>query len=428
MTYKAPRGTRDILPDETWKWQRIEAVFRETAARFGYREIRFPVFEETELFARGIGDATDIVRKEMYTFSDRKGRSLTLRPEGTASVVRSYLEHSMGRSARLTKLSYFCPMFRYERPQAGRYRQFWQWGLEAIGSPSPTVDAEIIDFSVRYFAGLGIRETTAKLNSAGCPKCTPAYNDLLREALAPRLDEFCGDCRERLDRNPRRVFDCKNERCRAALDGAPSILDALCDECREHFDEVRALLSGMAIEYVVDPGLARGLDYYTKTIFEVHHAKLGAQGALCGGGRYDGLVEELGGKATPACGVSAGVERLVIALENEGLLADGHPGPDVYLVSVGERAAARSAALVSRLRETLSVETDYQGRSTKAQMREAGRMGARYALIIGDEELERGTAVLHDMRSGEEEDVAADGVAAALTERIGRGSRDRSAG
>ncbi len=414
MRFKAPRGTRDILPDESWKWQEVENVFRETARRFGYREIRLPVFEETELFTRGIGDSTDIVRKEMYTFQDRKGRSLTLRPEGTAGAVRAYIEHNLGRGARVTKLSYFCPMFRYERPQAGRYRQFWQWGLEAIGSLHPAVDAEIIHFSLSLFERLGIRGTAAKLNSAGCRNCTPTYNARLREYVEPHLSEFCEDCRIRFERNPRRMFDCKVESCRELLRGAPSILDALCDDCRAHFERVTEYLGRMSIDFVVDPSLARGLDYYTRTIFEVHHSGLGAQSALCGGGRYDDLVEQLGGDPTPACGVSAGVERLVLAYESDNELADAAPGIDIYVAAIGEAAGLEAAALVARLREGFSVEMDFQGRSLKAQMREAAKLGARFTVIVGDDELARGAAVVRDMESGEQRDVPLDDVVAAV--------------
>ena len=405
MKYKAPRGTQDILPGESWKWNRVERIFRDTAERYGYREIRTPVFEETELFTRGIGDSTDIVRKEMYTFEDRKGRSLTLRPEGTAGVVRSYIEHSMGRSARVTKLYYFCPMFRYERPQAGRYRQFWQWGLEAIGSMSPGVDAEIVGFSVRIFERLGLEGVGARINSAGCPNCTPAYNELLRAELGGELDSFCDDCRERYERNPRRMFDCKNERCLELLEGAPSILDALCEECAEHFGAVQTHLTRAGVPFEVDAALARGLDYYTKTVFEVHHGSLGAQSALCGGGRYDRLVEELGGEATPACGVSAGVERVIAALESEGAFEAGEPGPDVYIIAVGEEAELAAAGLAAELRDTVSVERDYQSRSMKAQMKEAGKLGAGRVVILAEQEMERGEAEVKDMDSGEQESV-----------------------
>ncbi len=418
MRYRAPRGTRDILPDETWKWQRVERVFAETAGRFGYREIRLPVFEQTELFARGIGDATDIVRKEMYTFEDRKGRSLTLRPEGTAGAVRAYIEHNLGEGARVTKLRYFCPMFRYERPQAGRYRQFWQWGLEAIGSMSPGVDAEIIHFCVSLFDSLGISGAVARVNSAGCSVCTPAYNDVLREHLGARLDEFCEDCRVRYERNPRRMFDCKNESCLAILAGAPSILDSLCDDCRAHFDGVLELLGKMSVRFEVDTGIARGLDYYTRTVFEIHHEGLGAQSALCGGGRYDNLVGELGGSATPACGVSGGVERLMLAYESEAGGAETEPGPDVYVVSVGDKAAVEAAAMAARLRARHSVELDHQGRSLKAQMREAGRLGARLAVILGENELDRGVAALKDMATGEQSETPLEGIFDALEERL----------
>jgi histidyl-tRNA synthetase len=407
-----------VLPGESWKWQRVERVFRETADRFGYYEIRLPVFEETELFARGIGEATDIVRKEMYTFTDRKGRSLTLRPEGTAGAVRSFIEHNMGRGARLTKLYYFCPMFRYERPQAGRYRQFWQWGLEAIGSMNPAVDAEIIHFSVSLFESLGLAGAEARVNSAGCPRCTPAYNDLIRERLAGSLDQFCADCRVRYERNPRRMFDCKNERCLELLRDAPSILESLCAECAEHFAGVQAYLSRMSVRFTVDPSMARGLDYYTKTVFEVHYEGLGAQSALCGGGRYDALVEELGGAPTPACGVSSGVERLITALEDTGAMTGDQPGPSVYVVSLGAEAGLAAAAVMAELRGKVSVETDYQGRSIKAQMKEAGKLGAGHVVIIGEDEVARGVAVVKSMSTGEQEEVPLGDVASRTAELI----------
>lgn len=419
VRYKAPRGTRDILPDEVWKWQRVEAAFRATASRFGYSEIRVPAFEETQLFARGIGDTTDIVSKEMYTFQDKKGRSLTLRPEGTAGVVRAYIEHNMGRGGRLTKLYYYCSMFRYERPQAGRYRQFWQWGLEAIGSPNPGVDAEIIHFSVSLFNTVGIRGTRARVNSAGCGVCASSYNELLRRELAGRREEFCADCQVRFERNPRRMFDCKNERCEAVLAEATPMTDALCDDCRAHFEKVKEYLSLMSVDFSLDTQLARGLDYYTKTIFEIDHAGLGAQSALCGGGRYDGLVEELGGAPTPACGVSGGVGRLMLALEAEGGLASSAAGPQVYLAAVGDRAAMINAGIAADLRGSLSVEMDYQGRSLKAQMREAGRLGAKYVVILGEEEIAGGVAILREMETGSQEELPLEGLAKAVRKRLG---------
>lgn len=419
MRYKAPRGTRDILPEDSWKWQKVERTFAATAERFGYREIRLPVFEQTELFARGIGDATDIVRKEMYTFEDRKGRSLTLRPEGTAGAVRAYIEHNMGGSSRVTKLRYFCPMFRYERPQAGRYRQFWQWGLEAIGSMSPGVDAEIIHFCVSLFDVLGIEGSVARVNSAGCGACTPAYNEALRKHLAPRLDQFCADCRDRYEKNPRRMFDCKNESCLSLLGDAPSILESLCDECREHLDGVLRRLEQASVRFEVDPGIARGLDYYTRTVFEVHYHGLGAQSALCGGGRYDNLIEELGGSPTPACGVSGGVERLIHAYESESGGAELAPGPDVYVVALGDEAELPAASLAAKLREDRSVELDHQGRSMKAQMREAGRLGARVAVIIGEDELARGVAGVKNMETGDQVETALGDVSGAIADLLG---------
>jgi histidyl-tRNA synthetase len=317
-------------------------------------------------------------------------------------------------------------MFRYERPQAGRYRQFWQWGLEAIGSISPAVDAEIIHFSVSLFERLGITGTAARVNSAGCPNCTPAYNDLLRETLGPKLDEFCDDCRVRFERNPRRMFDCKNERCLSLLKDAPSILGALCDECREHLDSVREHLSRMDVSFTMDESLARGLDYYTKTVFEVHHEGLGAQSALCGGGRYDALVEELGGSPTPACGVSAGVERILSVLDDLGAMAEGEPGPDVYVVSFGDEGTAAAVAVAAALRNSVSVEMDYQDRSLKAQMKEAGKLGARCAVILGDDEVARGVAAVRDMATGEQREVATVDVTAAVADLLagGRASED----
>jgi len=312
-------------------------------------------------------------------------------------------------------------MFRYERPQAGRYRQFWQWGVEAIGSPDPRIDAEVIHFTVTLFDRLGIGATEARLNSAGCPTCAPGYNDLLRKELGGRLDEFCEDCRVRYERNPRRMFDCKNERCLAVLADAPSILEALCDECAEHFALVQDLLSRVGVRYSIDESLARGLDYYTKTIFEIHHAELGAQSALCGGGRYDGLIEELGGAPTPACGVSSGVERLIAALDSEGAFEGGAPGPDVYVVTVGEGTAAASAEIAARLRERASVEVDYRGRSLSKQMKEASRLGARFAVIIGEDELARGVATVKDMGSGEQSEHPIDALADVVAGGAGAG-------
>jgi histidyl-tRNA synthetase len=310
-------------------------------------------------------------------------------------------------------------MFRYERPQAGRYRQFWQWGLEALGSMNPAVDAEIIHFSVSLFAGLGIRGTEARVNSAGCPKCTPAYNDLLRERLSSCLPTFCEDCRVRFERNPRRMFDCKNEECLERLRGAPSILESLCDECRDHFDRVQAYLSRMAVPFRVDTSLARGLDYYTKTVFEVHHAGLGAQSALCGGGRYDQLVEDLGGDPTPACGVSAGVERLVTALETEGAMADAARGPEAVVITMGPEASLAGAALAARLRERTAVGIDYDDRSLKAQLRDAARLGARVCVIIGGDEVSKGVAVVKDMATGEQETVPLDAAVESVLRKLG---------
>jgi histidyl-tRNA synthetase len=401
--FQAMRGTRDILPGEIGAWQALEETAHRLSSRYGYREIRTPLFEATELFARGVGEATDIVRKEMYTFADRKGRSLTLRPEGTAGVARALIESGAAQPGQVHKLYYLGPMFRYDRPQAGRYRQFHQWGAEVVGTPSPAADVETILLLVDFLAELGLRELEVKVNSVGDAVCRPRFQERLREALAPDRDELCADCRERLEKNPLRVFDCKVPGCRAVVRDLPSMLDALCDACRAHFDAVRAGLETAGVRHAIDPGLVRGLDYYTRSAYEVHHGRLGAQSAVGGGGRYDGLIQLLGGPDVPAVGFSLGIERTLLALAEE----DRTPGadePSVFVVR-GAGLADEAARLVRALRRRFVVHIDFEERSFGAQLKQADRLGARIAVILGEDEARAGELTVKTLATGEQRRV-----------------------
>ncbi len=405
MKYRAMRGTRDILPGESEQWRYIERVFSDTAGHYGCREIRVPIFEATELFERGIGEATDIVQKEMYTFPDRKNRSLTLRPEGTASVVRAYLEHSLGRRTGAVKLYYSGPMFRYDRPGQGRYRQFHQVGVEFIGSPDPQADVETLEILIGFLGGVGLRELETRINSLGCPSCRPAYQDKLQKELQSIGSSLCGDCRTRVDRNPLRVLDCKREECRALFGNLPVMLEHLCAECDDHMRRVEENLKEIRLPYRVDPLLVRGLDYYTRTTYEVHHGGLGSQSALGGGGRYDGLVEQMGGPPTPAVGFSAGIERILLSLEEEGASPDVEKGPDVFLAAADEAGEAEALRLAHRLRRRFSVERDYRRRNLKSQMKSASGHGARFVVVLGEREIGEGAVSVKDMKSGEQTTV-----------------------
>jgi histidyl-tRNA synthetase len=386
--FQVPRGTRDILPGESERWDRLESSTRDVMSRYGYREVRTPIFEATDLFVRSVGEATDIVRKELYTFEDRKGRSLTLRPEGTAPLVRAYLEHSLGQADPLTRLYYIGPMFRYERPQAGRYRQFWQIGAELLGPSTPAADVEMIDLFFWILRAAGLGEITVHVNSLGDSTCRPVYRERLRVYFASQSERLCGDCRERLKTNPLRILDCKVPSCQEVIGGAPSVLDSLCDACREHFDAVRAGLDALGIAQETAPRLVRGLDYYTRTVFEAYAAQLGAQNAVGGGGRYDELVREFGGPATPATGFSIGMERLLMAT---GPLDLGQPArPDICVVAREPSATwdalkfARSLRNVARYdaNDALRVMVDPGGRSGSAQLKWASKIGARYAVFV----------------------------------------------
>lgn len=407
MLINGPRGTKDILPDTVAQWTHVEKVIRELCARYGYHEIRTPIFEHTELFLRGIGETTDVVEKEMYTFTDRGERSLTLRPENTASVVRSYLQNKLYAADALVKLFYIGSMFRYDRPQAGRYREFHQFGVEALGEENPAVDAEIIVLAVEFLRALGLQELKLHLNSVGCPKCRPVYRERLQEFFRPHLEELCTDCRSRFERNPLRLLDCKNEHCHALAEGAPRITDCLCDECRVHFTEVQSYLTAAGIPFELDANLVRGLDYYTKTAFEVKYTPLGAQSAVAGGGRYDGLVEEVGGPPTPGIGFAVGLERVLLALEKQELLPEEPEAVDVFVVALGEAAQIPAFKLLHELRAAkLSAAMDFAGRSMKAQMKQANKKNARFVAILGEDEVKEASALLKDMKTSEQKKLA----------------------
>ena len=407
MLINGPRGTKDILPDTVAQWTHVEKVIRELCARYGYHEIRTPIFEHTELFLRGIGETTDVVEKEMYTFTDRGERSLTLRPENTASVVRSYLQNKLYAADALVKLFYIGSMFRYDRPQAGRYREFHQFGVEALGEASPAVDAEIIVLAVEFLRTLGLQELKLHLNSVGCPKCRPVYREKLQEFFRPHLKELCTDCRSRFERNPLRLLDCKNEHCHALAEDAPRITDCLCDECRTHFAEVQSYLTAAGVPFELDANLVRGLDYYTKTAFEVKYTPLGAQSAVAGGGRYDGLVEEVGGPPTPGIGFAVGLERVLLALEKQGLLPEEREAVDVFVVALGEEARISAFKLLHELRAAkLSAAMDFAGRSMKAQMKQANKKNARFVAILGEDEVKEASALLKDMKTSEQKKLA----------------------
>jgi len=407
----------DLLPDNIRQWHYVETIARDLFARYGYSEIRTPLVEDTQLFARGIGESTDIVTKEMYTFNDRKGRSLTLRPEGTASIVRAYVEHKLYAQQPLSKFYYAGPMFRYERPQSGRNRQFYQIGAEAIGSASPLVDFEVVDMVHSLFGQIGLRKHLLIVNNLGCMNDRPRFAEALRSYFSDKLPMLCPDCRERLEKNPLRILDCKVENCKKLAAGGPVTQDFLCDDCKRHDTVLRQLLSRAGIEHVFDPRLVRGLDYYTRTVFEIQHPALGARNAICGGGRYDHLIEELGGPPTPATGFSLGMEATLLAMEKEHVQPMAEPAPHVFICSVDEKALFEAAVLAVNLRSSgLRVELDYEGRSLKAQMKLANKLRSRFAVILGEEELAKLSARVRDMSTGEESVVSLEGLAAKLVE------------
>jgi histidyl-tRNA synthetase len=402
---KAPRGTRDILPGEVEKWQFLEGKIKRICRLFGYGEIRTPIFEHTELFLRGVGETTDIVSKEMYTFMDRGERSLTLRPECTASVCRAYMEHKMYGDLQPVKVYYVGPMFRYDRPQAGRYRQFHQFGVEVFGTEDPTVDAEVIALSLVFFRELGLSEFELHINSVGCPECRSSYRGKLQEVLKERVGELCHDCAGRYEKNPLRILDCKSESCRELTEGVPLMVDNLCRECGVHFEEVKKALDVLGEAYVVNPRLVRGLDYYTKTAFEIISPVLGAQSSIGGGGRYDNLMSEIGGPDTPGIGFAIGLERVLLAMEAAGAKLPVGNLVDVFVATAGVPGEI-ALKLVMELRAAgVAVEKDYMGRSLKAQFKFADKKGARFLVILGEEEIAAGQATVRYMARGEQENV-----------------------
>lgn len=404
---KAIKGTKDVLPSEVYKNQYIEATCLTVAENFGYKEMRTPVFEHTELFQRGVGDTTDVVQKEMYTFDDKGGRSITLRPEGTAGAARSFLENGLSNEALPQKICYLTSCYRYEKPQAGRLREFHQFGIECFGATSPLADAEMIALAKQIFDELGVKDLHLELNSIGCPTCRAEYHKALKEYFASRVDELCDTCRDRLDRNPMRILDCKSPVCSEIAKDAPVVLDYLCDECKEHFEKTKSYLDAMNIEYIVNPQIVRGLDYYTKTVFEFFADSIGAQGTVCGGGRYDGLIEELGGQHTPSLGFGMGLERLQLVMEAQGCEFPEPSRPDLFIVAMGDKATLKAVEIAKDMRdEGYSVVYDLNGRSLRAQMKYADKISAKYNVVIGDNEVDTKSAVLKDMATGEQSNIS----------------------
>ncbi len=426
MPFQTVKGTHDILPEEMGQWRYVEEKVRQVMAVYNYQEIRTPIFEHTELFSRSIGQDTDIVGKEMYTFNDGGKRSLTLCPEGTAPVVRAYIQNNLGAKSLQVKLFYLAPMFRQEKPQQGRFRQFHQFGMEAIGSLDATQDVEVIALAMGIYRELGLQKLSLRLNSVGCRICRSAYRQVLRDFLKGRLSALCSDCVQRYEKNPLRILDCKRDSCRSQTEGIPLMVGHLCPECAEHFSRVQELLNSLDIAFVLDGRLVRGLDYYTKTAFEVLSGELGAQDALGGGGRYDDLIEILGGKPTPAIGFAAGIERLLLVLSRQG---GGQVLPetlDLFVVALGDDAKNLTLPVLEQLRHRLvSCDADFMGRSLKAQLRAANRLGARYALIIGEDELKRGKLVLKDMKRSQQEEIDLDEMVQKVCDRLAQRSSEK---
>ena len=406
MLYQAPRGTTDILPQDQAYWRYIEQKVAHIAQLYGYERLDGPTFEDTRLFARSVGEDTDIVKKEMYTFEDRGGSSLTLRPEGTAPVCRAYLEHGMHNLPQPVKLYYIASIFRYERPQAGRYRQHYQFGYEAIGDDDPALDGEVIDMAWQFLASVNLSQITLQLNSIGCQKCRPNYIAALKGYYGDHAQELCPDCKTRLGTNPLRLLDCKKPACQQLADSAPKSADHLCPECAEHFRQLNRYLELLSLPFVLNNHLVRGLDYYTRTVFEIQPKDGGAQGTLVGGGRYDDLIEELGGKPTPALGFAAGIERIILNLKKQKVAIPPLAKPQVFIAYIGDEAKEKAIKLASNLRRSdIGVIEALGGKSLKSQLRQANNLGTRYTVIIGEEEVKAGTVILRDMTGAEQKSV-----------------------
>ena len=411
MLTNAPKGTKDMLPDQAYKWHYIEEAFADICRRYGFQEIRTPVFEHTELFQRGVGDTTDIVQKEMYTFQDYGKRSITLKPEGTSPVVRAFTEHKLYAGVQPNKFYYNIPCFRYEKPQSGRLREFHQFGIETFGTMDMMADAECISLGYDFLQEMGITDVELRINSVGCPECRKKHREALREFLKPKYDELCDTCKDRFDRNPMRIIDCKSPICQELVKGAPMMVDYLCDDCRDAFEQLKANLDAMGIEYVVDPGIVRGLDYYTKTAFEFVTTKIGAQGTVCGGGRYDKLVEEVGGPSTPGVGFGLGKERLLLTMEACGVEIPEPSGADVFIAVMGDEAKAAGLKLMRELRKQgIAVQMDIMGRNIKNQFKYANRINARKTVVIGQDELEKNSFAIKDMATSQQVNVPMESI------------------
>lgn len=406
---KKIKGTEDVLPKDSYRWQFVEDVMRRESKAYGFKEIRTPVFEHTELFQRGVGQTTDVVQKEMYTFDTKGGESVTLRPEGTAGAARAVLEHSLENDGLPIKASYFVSCYRYEKPQAGRLREFHQFGVEEYGTQSPLADAEIICVAQSIFDRLGIKQLRLEINSIGCPTCRAEYHKALREYFGARKEDLCDTCNSRLEKNPMRILDCKSPICSKIAEGAPKITDYLCDECREHFEQVQKYLDVAGVEYTVNPTIVRGLDYYTKTVFEFVTDFIGAQGTVCGGGRYDGLIEELGGKHLPSLGFAMGMERLLMLMDKQGVEIPEPSSCDLYVATMGDKAKEKAFSLIKSVRDCgLIAETDVVGRGLRPQMKYADKIGAKFSLVLGDNEIEQNSAEVKNMTTGEKTTLALD--------------------
>ena len=419
MLTEAPKGTKDIYGSYMEEWQRVEQVMRELCSDFGIKEIRIPIFEHTELYLRGVGETTDIVQKEMYTFKDKADRSITLRPEGTAGVARSFIEHGMYNNPQPTRRFYIGPMFRYENTQKGRQRQFHQFGVEMLGSYSPALDAEAISVVAELLKRLGIKDVELRINSLGCNECRQRYNTALKEYIGSNIDKLCDDCKSRFDKNPLRVLDCKEESCQRIIAEAPVVLDYLDDECKEHFETVKAILDDMGIKYTVDEKIVRGLDYYTRTVFEFVANGIGAQGTVCGGGRYDNLIAECGGQPMGCAGFAVGIERLLLMLEAQNGEFKETNEMDIYIGSIGKEGLVKSQGIAYRMRsEGIRAEGDSVGRSVKAQMKYANKIGAKYSVILGDNEIAEDTANLKNMETGEQEQIKVSELVEIMNKKI----------
>lgn len=418
MLTKAVRGTKDVLPDQSYRWQHVEQAFSHMCTTYGFREIRTPSFEHTELFLRGVGDTTDIVEKQMYTFEDFGKRSLTLKPEGTSPVVRAFIEHKLYAEMQPTKLWYNIPCFRYEKPQSGRLREFHQFGIEIFGTDSMMADAEVIALAMDFFESLSVPNLQLRINSIGCPVCRISYRDILKDFLAPVKEQLCETCQGRYDRNPMRILDCKSTVCQELIQGAPVMLDHVCSECDTAFSDLKKNLDAMSLPYQVDPGIVRGLDYYTKTAFEIVTETIGAQGTICGGGRYDHLIEEIGGPPIPGVGFGLGVERLLLVMENNGVTIPVSDHIDVFLAVMGDQAKQYGLSLLHQLRKCgMNAQMDILERNLKNQFKYADRLKAKKTVVIGDQELEQKMVTIKDMQTSEQNQVSFDEIIGELTKQ-----------